>query len=464
MIRKFTVYEVLFAILSLFVIMASTDPNAVGRDEPTLYLGKKILFFTVFDLVLTICAILYLSITQFKIPGRRYNLYLLPLFSLLLIVCGSITARFSDYSLPSLVGPELRGLYSFCIVSLVAYGLLSKGKVRVWHVPAIVLSCLLVRAAYELILIEGQHYFKNSLILDMSQLIFMAVLGVTALSLSFVNVGYERAKYVALFLLLLILVSLGFRRTPMLVFIGGAFMFMFTIIFSRGALSVRRIATIIALPAGGAGLLWFDFALLDGRYSERLLSITEFDAVEGTSNYEHLQDFYDAFNVIAVNPFLGAGLGTSIPGRILSSYGENIPFHSPYLHSWVRFGILGLISYIALAWWIFMQAFFFLRKMVTIGRSWLVLLGFSFAIALSSYLVFNVAMPPFYLDPKLTYMVGIWIAVIFACKESVRHEEGRAKALRECERSHCLRRYDGDRSDGGRSRELRVARRPSKTR
>jgi hypothetical protein len=136
------------------------------------------------------------------------------------------------------------------------------------------------------------------------------------------------------------------------------------------------------------------------------------ERAEGSSNYEHLMDVVEGLFVIRQHPILGAGMGTDVPGRTLGKYGSMIPFHSPHLHSWIRLTLIGVLAYVALQF--YSIVLFLKRRSATHHncRDHAMLEGASAALA--SYMIFQFAFPPFYLDPKQSFLVAYFLGVAIA--------------------------------------------------
>lgn len=139
----------------------------------------------------------------------------------------------------------------------------------------------------------------------------------------------------------LLLVVLAFRRT----YWGEAFVGLVAIllIFNRKRLSA--LLTIVALS-----LAFLPF--LPAEYQLRAASVNPFSQTENrytVTNEDHLNDLRDAWDVIKKDPVLGYGLGRPYSTHRI----ENWKFiswgvHNAILHVWLRYGALGLISYVAL--------------------------------------------------------------------------------------------------------------------
>lgn len=417
-IRNINLYFA-FMLFACFVVMASTDSNAVGKDEVTLYLNNKIIFFTIFDLLLTLILLLAVIMNRGLYIGNQKKFFIFFLTVLFLLVfLGALYGRIGPYKLTSLVGAEVRGLYGFAVITYGTYWLLSRSRLSIDLIINTILLFVILRSMYEMLFLKGEFYFENSLILDMSQLIFLAVLSLMLTSLLLLRRFRISAFYYFCLMSFIVMIAIGFRRTPMVIMIGGIILLSFFLAISNRMSIKTLIGRLILLSFVATGMVFTDTQYFDGKYSERLLSITEFDSVEGTSNFEHLADKNDAILVISNNPIFGAGLGTVIPNRILSSYGDDIPFHNPYFHSWIKLGLMGFIAYLLFIFWSFKNAISFIRIQPSTSElkaicDW----GFAASFSLASYLLLAFAMPPFYLDQKIIFMVGTLLGITIYCRK-----------------------------------------------
>ena len=162
-----------------------------------------------------------------------------------------------------------------------------------------------------------------------------------------IAVGWKRGPFSARVLcggaalLALVLVVLAFRRT----YWGEAFVGLVAILL---VFNKRRLSALLALAALGVALLPY----LPGEFRLRAESANPFAAEENrytVTNDDHLNDLRDAWDVIKQDPVLGYGLGRPYETERI----ENWKFtswgvHNAVLHVWLRYGALGLVSYLAL--------------------------------------------------------------------------------------------------------------------
>lgn len=65
------------------------------------------------------------------------------------------------------------------------------------------------------------------------------------------------------------------------------------------------------------------------------------------TNEDHVNDVRDALTVIATEPLLGLGIGTTYETELISEWKtESFEVHNAFIHSWLKFGLLGLITYV----------------------------------------------------------------------------------------------------------------------
>lgn len=135
-----------------------------------------------------------------------------------------------------------------------------------------------------------------------------------------------------------LLVLVCFRRT----FWGE--LFIATVILVVLKRKGRRIVI-----AGGVVTLILAAAIVPGVFIERIRSI-EFDSTASEfsdTNLDHLNDILDAWDQITERPITGLGLGYPYQtARIRAWKEESWEVHNAPIHVWLRYGLLGLISYL----------------------------------------------------------------------------------------------------------------------
>lgn len=142
-------------------------------------------------------------------------------------------------------------------------------------------------------------------------------------------------------LLGLVLVVLAFRRT----YWGEAVVGLVTILL---VFNKRRLSAALALAALGAALLPY----LPGEFRLRAESANPFAGEENrytVTNEDHVNDLRDAWDVIKQDPVLGYGLGRPYETERIENWKHTSwGVHNAVLHVWLRYGALGLVSYLGL--------------------------------------------------------------------------------------------------------------------
>jgi O-antigen ligase len=139
----------------------------------------------------------------------------------------------------------------------------------------------------------------------------------------------------------LLLVVLAFRRT----YWGEAFVGLVAIllIFNK-----RRLSALLTIVALAVVLLPY----LPGEFRLRAASANPFADDKNrytVTNEDHLNDLRDAWDVIKQDPVLGYGLGRPYETERITNWKfTSWGVHNAILHVWLRYGLLGLISYVAL--------------------------------------------------------------------------------------------------------------------
>lgn len=143
----------------------------------------------------------------------------------------------------------------------------------------------------------------------------------------------------------LLVISLSFRRTAWL---SIPLVFMVLLMTGRkdrtrvrlvGLALLLTLTVILALPSGQ----------LIGRLQS--FDITSTDPEFAATNRDHVNDLLDAWAQIRSDPILGKGLGTSYQTDLIRRWkAESWQVHNALLHTWLFYGILGLVAY--LWWWL----------------------------------------------------------------------------------------------------------------
>jgi O-antigen ligase len=65
------------------------------------------------------------------------------------------------------------------------------------------------------------------------------------------------------------------------------------------------------------------------------------------TNYDHVNDLLDALDVVADEPLFGIGIGTTYQTQRISEWKtKSFDVHNAFLHVWLKFGLLGLVTYV----------------------------------------------------------------------------------------------------------------------
>jgi hypothetical protein len=153
------------------------------------------------------------------------------------------------------------------------------------------------------------------------------------------KLGYLFSSFLACFLVLVC-----FRRT-----------FWLELFISSAILTFRnRRARILGLTAVAAGLV-LTVVVVPGVFVKRVKSFNVLESVvEPTAaseftdtNFDHVNDILDAWDQIQEHPITGLGLGYTYPTlRIRNWKIESWGVHNMPTHVWLRYGIVGLLSYL----------------------------------------------------------------------------------------------------------------------
>ena len=162
-----------------------------------------------------------------------------------------------------------------------------------------------------------------------------------------IAVGWKRGPFSARLLcggaamVALVLVVLAFRRT----YWGEAFVGLVAILL---VFNKRRLSALLTVVALAVALLPY----LPGEFRLRAESANPFAADENRyteTNDDHLNDLRDAWDVIKQDPVLGYGLGRPYETERVQNWKfTSWGVHNAVLHVWLRYGALGLISFLAL--------------------------------------------------------------------------------------------------------------------
>lgn len=136
----------------------------------------------------------------------------------------------------------------------------------------------------------------------------------------------------------LLLVVLSFRRSFWVQFVIAG-------LVAVALLRKRRLAA----TALAMFLLIAAYVQLGPTFGQRLLSLDPFNTSGAftETNQDHVNDVLDAWDVIKASPILGHGLGrTYETDRINTWKAESWGVHNAVLHVWLRYGLLGMVTFI----------------------------------------------------------------------------------------------------------------------
>jgi O-antigen ligase len=161
---------------------------------------------------------------------------------------------------------------------------------------------------------------------------------------------YARAVRIST-LLCSLLVLISFRRSHWMLFVLGM---VGVIIVNRKLLADQR-AQLATLAAGLAVVVAVVVTTLGSdRISERIDSFSlDSESTYANTNEDHYNDILDALDVIAEDPVLGLGIGRFYETQRIRLWKvESFDVHNAPVHAWLKFGLLGLVSYLGfhLAW------------------------------------------------------------------------------------------------------------------
>lgn len=160
-----------------------------------------------------------------------------------------------------------------------------------------------------------------------------------------------------------LLVLLSFRRTFWITLVVGIPAMMW-LMRRRGYLRRRRLLGIAAVA--GALVAVTLVSLGPEKVWTRIGSINPgTDRMENefsVSNPDHLNDIIDAVRVIGRNPLFGFGIGRFYQTQLIQEWKTtSFEVHDPFVHVWLKFGLLGLVAY-AGYYWSAIRAFVMLRR------------------------------------------------------------------------------------------------------
>ncbi|HKY48642.1 MAG TPA: O-antigen ligase family protein [Acidimicrobiia bacterium] len=142
-----------------------------------------------------------------------------------------------------------------------------------------------------------------------------------------------------------LLVLLSFRRSFWLVWGVGLATLLLLYLRSRNA----RPARVLLAGLGGVALVFIAVVSLGtDNVAARLGSfVPTSTGTYSATNEDHVNDLIDAWSIIERDPLLGYGIGRRYETQLISAWKtESFEVHSAVLHVWLKFGILGAITYV----------------------------------------------------------------------------------------------------------------------
>lgn len=390
-------------LIAIVACIATVDTGAEGTNAPFL-----LPTFGVIQIPDLLAGLLLIFAGSRLGPGKLAAISSQPvniavvIFVMLLLA--AVRGYFVDLPHGGVVGPEARGLFFYSAISILTCLIVVCDPASLTPVFTVALVASLFRILIDVVFFGG--------LTDGAQGALAACMAVLLQACALQGKGRYRLLIVPAVLLDLAIVS-STRRTPMLVLFTGTLLTFLVLIWSRKTPhSTKVLAVLLPVILAGTGAA-LDATVLSGQISDRLKSIDLNESnAKGTSNYEHRNDFEDSFNLVMDAPLLGYGTGTELPGRSLGQeWGGMIPIHSPHLHSWARLGIAGLIGYLILE---FMPLYYLFR--LYLSRQTMQKYGMecgAMCLALAAFFLAQNALPPFYLDPKQGFIVGLLTGAMF---------------------------------------------------
>jgi len=397
------IFKILLLITVSLIVISSFESFTVGKDDLLLLLNNRNYNLSIIDFFILLTTFFALLRDKWHF---KTNIFLISISIVLVLMLSIFTAHFNQYVVKGFIGSEFRGLilWLFMIISFTSYFNEEMNYRKIYKLYIFIFVLLIFRTVYELVVIYPKSTFTDRYLYDAGHLMLMASMFVVFFSMLIFQKN-NKILFTIFCLSLFLLILFGNRRIAILIAIGGSLF----VIFYRLLLYNKKfrfkilnvsILTIIAL-------FTYTYFEVQEYFS---IDITEYN--EDTSDYEHLGDILDAVNIINEHPVLGAGMGVEIADRVLNKYGWDTPFHSPYTHTWVRLGLFGFSLYILLLFFI-LNSLLKSKKPAYLDDNSLVLLH-STCLGLSSYLIFQITFPPFYLDPKQSLFVSLTFSVILS--------------------------------------------------
>ena len=251
---------------------------------------------------------------------------------------GIIRGRFADLRHFGSFGGELRISTFTCLVAYLAYLAVASNHKNFLRLGGVMLAALLFRSAYEEVAFGTGR--------DVYQGILCATFVVAFFAYGLHKGG--KAGWIGLpAAVLSVFLASSTRRTPIVIIIIGLILVLIVFNVSKSARLSTKIASLTVVGGAILAAAWLNYAVLNGQLVNRLESISLDQSNQvGTSNWEHRLELEQGLELALNAPILGYGTATGLPNRYLANrVGDDVPVHSPYLHSWLRYGIGGLLAY-----------------------------------------------------------------------------------------------------------------------
>jgi len=145
-----------------------------------------------------------------------------------------------------------------------------------------------------------------------------------------------------------LVVMLSFRRTFWLILaIGGPLALW--IALRRGYVPTRRLLRmgLVALALAAIAFVGLGAEAVLSRISS-INPASDRTANEfSVSNADHINDLLDAWSVVSKQPIFGLGIGRFYDTQLIRDWKErSFEVHNPFLHVWLKFGLVGLVAYL----------------------------------------------------------------------------------------------------------------------
>jgi len=228
------------------------------------------------------------------------------------------------------------------------------------------------------------------------------------------------------FLFMLVIVA-ALRR-------GGIMGLGFVVLAGIPFAGVRSRVLLISLMLIAAAFVLFSFfgetGLLPDFLQSAMKRMLGLDKNVARSDWGRKMDIIQGWEVIQRHPVLGHGAGTKLALARVATYGktESLVIHQNLTHMWVKFGILGVTTFV-LTFLIPMVMFWRNRTLIrTACAPWLVGGAFAGASFLLAEFVWTLATPPFSMNFRSCAIVAFAIVLIYAAINDARRVGARRAA------------------------------------